>query len=229
MKRVEEAKKILLERPEHLSEPILKALFSKSIDETVIYEPEEKKTKSERPELNPSDVETMLANAPDISHETFKEDVCPTIVRHHYLLPLCLPLVETPLESLIVNEIILPLIKSETNPNIPIKLLEELKSENQATILSTLASHSSPDWSILQDLKNLDFSDPIVQANLAFVFLKQSETKDSKMAKSMLNLIKNLPRPLDCKATEIWRQAIAMNNSILKKPLEKELNKNPVN
>ena len=224
MKRVEEAKKIILGL-DHVSEPILKTLFSTNIDETVIYEPEEKKTKTERPKLDPSDVETMLANASDISDEIFKEDICPTIAIHPYLLPLCLPLLETH-ESLIVNDIILPVIESENDPNIPIKLLEELKSQSQARILNTLASHSSPDWSILQGLRNLDFSDPTVQANLGFVFVKQSETKDSKMAKSMLNLIKNLPRPLDSKASEIWRQAIAMNNSILKKPLEKELNKN---
>ena len=221
MKRVEEAKKILLGQ-EHEPEPILKALFS---TESVIYEPEEKKTKFEKPELNPGDVEAMLANnVTEISNEIFKSDICPTILRHLDLLPLCLPLMETH-ESLIVNDIILPMIEHETQPNIPIKLLEDLQSQNQAKVLTVLASQNIPNWCILQDLKNLDFGDPICQANLAFVFLKQTETKDSKMAKLMLSLIKSLPRPLDSKALEIWRQAISMNTSILRKPLEKELNK----
>ena len=61
LKRLAEAKEMLL-GPQHEPEPILKALFTR--DETVISEPDEKKTKREKPQLKQDEVERALQMCP---------------------------------------------------------------------------------------------------------------------------------------------------------------------
>ena len=66
--------------PQHEPEPILKALFTR--DETVISEPDEKKTKREKPQLKPDEVERALANVSNLSRDFLMSEVFPVIMKH---------------------------------------------------------------------------------------------------------------------------------------------------
>lgn len=236
MKRIEEAKQLLM-GPEHVPESILKDLFTKkesAVVESVISEPKEKKRKLETSTnmmlLNENELEEILANKEptELSAELLETKVCPALVilQKKHLLELCVAHLENH-EALILSEVIVPIMATEERiSNIPVSLLQHLKPASQKSVLDTLVNQSNPNWQTIAELTDLDLSDSQVQTNLAVLFSKQTETKDTKMSKLMLSLIKSMMQStMDSKAYELWRQVVQMNNSFLKKSCEKELNK----
>ena len=231
MKRIEEAKQLLM-GPEHVPESIIKGLFTKkeSVVESVISEPEEKKRKLETTSnltfLNENELEEILEN--EVSAELFETKVCPALVilQKKRLLELCVAHLESH-EDLVLSQVIIPMMSTEERiSNIPGSLLQHLKPASQKSVLNTLVNQTNPHWQTIEDLSGLDSSDGQVQTNLAVLFSKQTDTKDTKMSKFMLSLIKNMMQSnMDPKAYELWRQVVQMNNSFLKKSCEKELNK----
>ena len=242
LKRIEDAKKLVFSGPEeHVADPILKTLFAK--EQPVIFseEPKEKKVKREDLEkptelADEKELEEMLENAGELSTEIVATRICPALLQHQRqnkrLLELCVPLLENH-QDLLFGQVLIPMMVDEAaspssiSNHIPLTLLQHLNSTNQKKLLNMMVNHDNPHWQIVADLSNLDLTDRQVQADVAIIFAKQvdTNTKDTKMAKLILSLIKSIGSNMDSEALELWRQVVQMNQSFLKKSCEKELNK----
>jgi hypothetical protein len=167
-------------------------------------------------------LENLVNYNKDLNQEVVEAVLCPAILRLEKY-DLGFVLLEKYEES-VMSKLIIPMIVDEKNAAI---FFRNLKQSSQKSVLEILTSVENPDWTMLQDLDQLDLQDGQVQTFLASVFLKQERhnNKDLKMGKLMLGFLKSIDSFVESQNVDIWSQAISMHESFLKKACELELKK----
>ena len=242
MKRIEEAKKLLL-GPDHESDQHLTQLFKKTnqieneeldndgpsapekvmkIEITSANQNENKKV----PIMNFDEIQALIENSEDISEENLNI-LCSSILENHLKLNQCIKLV-TRFDTETISKIVVPML--ELDPEQDFDSLKVLSPTSQKIVLESLnnnltptANLKNPNWKILVHLTQLDFEDPTVQSLLASILVKQGHHKDLMLGKYLLSVLKNLPQIIESYVYELLNQAVNLNGSFVKKACETEM------
>lgn len=149
--------------------------------------------------------------------------ICNFILKHEKKADLALALVDQHQETL-VDHLILPLLEKDKLALLNLSILNQLSAKNVKSALESLAKVTKPDWTILLNL-NLDLQDNQVQTHLASIVIKQGLSKDLKLGKFVLGLLKTMPKLVQPIVYDLWSQAVSMHQSFLSKACQAELNK----
>ena len=247
MKRIEEAKKLLL-GPDHESDQHLTQLFKKTnqiqneneelnndgpsapekvmkIEITSANQDENKKV----PIMNFDEIQALIEDSVDdknISEENLNI-LCSSILENHLKLNQFIKLV-TRYETETISKIVVPML--ELDPEQDFDSLKVLSPTSQKILLESLnnnltptANLKNPNWKILVHLTQLDYEDPTVQSLLASILVKQGHHKDLMLGKYLLSVLKNLPQIIESYVYELFNQAVNLNGSFVKKACETEM------